>query len=221
MVAWKLVQGFFGQDRGQGVLFGGAWALAFPRDKSVGGGCDHHFFTFSTWMAGRCITGGQTIGSKDDFGLQVTMDLFLQDDLYAAILNCMGMYHEALTYRSPTATWAATSASASVWTCAFIVCWEAYPKEFVDQHMESKECPAHAAEFETSFAHALFPENVHWEGVDYERAGINITKNLGYAPSDPIYHRAARDFATARKGRVMADYAIDWIVKQVEDMLGK
>ena len=87
--------------------------------------------------------------------------------------------------------------------------------------MESKECPAHAAEFETSFAHALFPENVHWEGVDYERAGINITKNLGYAPSDPIYHRAARDFSTAKKGRVMADYAIDWIVKQVEDMLSK
>ena len=99
--------------------------------------------------------------------------------------------------------------------------WEAYPKEFVEQHMEFKECPAHAAEFETSFAHALFPENVHWEGVDYERAGINITKNLGYAPSDPIYHRAARDFSTAKKGRVMADYAIDWIVKQVEDMLSK
>ena len=99
--------------------------------------------------------------------------------------------------------------------------WEAYSKEFVDEHMDSKDCPAHAAEFETSFAQALFPENVHWEGVDYEKAGIKITKNLNYAPRDPVYYQAAHDFATAAKGRVMADAAIKWVVKQMEDMLAK
>lgn len=99
--------------------------------------------------------------------------------------------------------------------------WEAYSKEFVDQHMDSKDCPAHAAEFETSFAQALFPENIHWEGVDYEKANIKITKNLNYAPRDPVYYQAARDFATPAKGRAMADAAIKWVVKQMEDMLGK
>jgi creatinine amidohydrolase len=99
--------------------------------------------------------------------------------------------------------------------------WEAYSKEFVAQHMESGDCPAHAAEFETSFAQALFPENVHWEGVDYEKANIKITKNLNYAPRDPIYYQAAVNYATAKKGRAMADCAIDWVVKQMEDMLSK
>ena len=99
--------------------------------------------------------------------------------------------------------------------------WEAYSKEFVDQVMESKDCPAHAAEFETSFAQALFPENVHWEGVDYHKAGIKITKNLNYAPRDPVYYQAAEDYATAKKGRIMADVAIDWVVKQAQDMLSK
>ncbi len=99
--------------------------------------------------------------------------------------------------------------------------WEAYSKDFVEEHLESKDCPAHAAEFETSFAQALFPENLHWEGVDYEKAGIKITKNLNYAPHDPIYYQAAEDFATAAKGRAMADAAIKWVVKQMEDMLAK
>ena len=96
--------------------------------------------------------------------------------------------------------------------------WEAYSEELVKEHMESGDCPAHAAEFETSFAQALFPGNVHWEGVDYDAENFDI-QSESYREQDPVYHRAALDYATAKKGRVMADAAIDWVADQVRDML--
>ena len=68
-------------------------------DKSVGIGRDHHPFAFSLWMAGGGIKGGQVIGATDDFGLQVTADRIHVHDLHATILHCLGMNHEALTYR--------------------------------------------------------------------------------------------------------------------------
>ncbi len=96
--------------------------------------------------------------------------------------------------------------------------WEAYSAALVKEQMESNDCPAHAAEFETSFAQALFPENVHWEGVDYDAEQFDI-KSESYRDADPVYHKAARDHATAKKGRVMADVAIDWVANQLRQML--
>ena len=96
--------------------------------------------------------------------------------------------------------------------------WSAYSRELVAEQMESGDCPAHAAEFETSFAQALFPENVHWRGVDYDGEKFDI-QNEGYRDKDRPYHFAARDMATPKKGRVMADVAIDWVADQVRRML--
>ncbi|MFH1570051.1 MAG: creatininase family protein [Gemmatimonadota bacterium] len=97
--------------------------------------------------------------------------------------------------------------------------WEAYPRELVQQVLESGDCPAHAAEFETSFALGAFPENVHWEGVDYDAERFEI-RNEQYRERDPVYARAARDLATPRKGRVMADTAIEWVTGKLREMLG-
>ena len=96
--------------------------------------------------------------------------------------------------------------------------WEAYTKEFVDEMMESKDCPAHAAEFETSFAMAAFHENIHWEGVDYEAANLKI-ESESYRPKDQEYFQAGRDYATPKKGRVMVDVAIDWVADKVRGMI--
>ena len=68
-------------------------------DKAAGGGRDHHPFAFSLWMAGGGIKGGQTVGRTDDFGLQVVADRIHVHDLHATILHCLGLHHEALTYR--------------------------------------------------------------------------------------------------------------------------
>jgi len=97
--------------------------------------------------------------------------------------------------------------------------WEAYSDEYVSKTLDSNDCPAHAAEFETSFAMAAFPENIHWKGVDYETANLDI-KSEAYRPKDPEYFAAARDFATPKKGRVMADLAIDWVADRMRKMIG-
>lgn len=96
--------------------------------------------------------------------------------------------------------------------------WTAYSEELVAQVLESGDCPAHAAEFETSFAMAAFPENVQWKGVDYAAANLDI-KSESYAPRDPIYFEAGRDLATPKKGRVMADVAIDWVAAKMQAMI--
>ena len=96
--------------------------------------------------------------------------------------------------------------------------WAAYSQELVKEQLDSGDCPAHAAEFETSFAQALFPENVHWKGVDYDAEEFDI-QNEGYRDHDRPYHIAGRDLATPKKGRMMADVAIDWVADQVRRML--
>ncbi|MCZ6635009.1 MAG: creatininase family protein [bacterium] len=96
--------------------------------------------------------------------------------------------------------------------------WEAYSEDFVQEILDSGDCPAHAAEFETSLAMAAFPENIHWEGVDYEGANLKIQRE-GYADRDPIYFRDGRDLATPKKGRVMADEAISWVANKMQGMI--
>jgi len=97
--------------------------------------------------------------------------------------------------------------------------WEAYSAELVQQVLESGDCPAHAAEFETSFALGAFPENVHWEGVDYPSERFEI-RNEQYRTRDPVYAQAARELATPHKGRIMADAAIEWVANRLREMLG-
>ena len=97
--------------------------------------------------------------------------------------------------------------------------WQAYSKEFVEAQMESGDCPAHAAEFETSIALAAFPENVHWEGVDLEGVDLEIRRE-GYRERDPEYFEAARDLASPSKGRIMADAAIRWVAEKMREMIG-
>ena len=96
--------------------------------------------------------------------------------------------------------------------------WEAYSKEFVEEVLDSGDCPAHAAEFETAFAQAAFPENVHWAGVDYEGANLVIERE-GYRDRDPVYYRDAEEHATPAKGRVMADVAIKWVAEKMQSMI--
>ena len=96
--------------------------------------------------------------------------------------------------------------------------WQAYSKEFVQSQLKSGDCPAHAAEFETSIAMAAFPENIHWDGVSTEPPDLNIQRE-DYAPKDPVYFRDARDHATPATGRSMADEAITWVANQMRQMI--
>ncbi|MBI4553550.1 MAG: creatininase family protein [Candidatus Latescibacteria bacterium] len=97
--------------------------------------------------------------------------------------------------------------------------WEAYTPDIVKQWMESGNCPAHASEFETSFALAAFPQNVHWEGVDYATAKLTI-RDPDRARQDRLYHEEAK-LATAEKGRAMSEVAVDWVTAKMAEMMSR
>ncbi len=62
-------------------------------------GRDHHPYSFSLWMAGGGVKGGQVIGSTDEIGWGVEEDPIHVHDLHATILHLFGFDHEELTYR--------------------------------------------------------------------------------------------------------------------------
>jgi hypothetical protein len=62
-------------------------------------GRDHHPNSFSMWMAGGGVKGGQVIGASDEVGWNVAEDPVHVHDLHATILHLFGLDHTRLTYR--------------------------------------------------------------------------------------------------------------------------
>lgn len=67
--------------------------------KEVGTGRDHHPFSFSMFLAGGGLKGGQVYGATDDIGWNVTEDPVHINDLHATMLHQFGMDHLKLTHR--------------------------------------------------------------------------------------------------------------------------
>jgi hypothetical protein len=63
-----------------------------------GVGRDHNPNTFSIWMAGAGIQGGQIIGASDDFGYKVTEQPVTVHDFHATVMHLLGLDHKRLTY---------------------------------------------------------------------------------------------------------------------------
>ncbi|QDT33048.1 DUF1501 domain-containing protein [Thalassoglobus polymorphus] len=62
-------------------------------------GRDHHPYSFSMWLAGGGVKGGQVIGETDDIGWGVAEDPVHIHDLHATVLHQFGLDHKRLTYR--------------------------------------------------------------------------------------------------------------------------
>jgi hypothetical protein len=62
-------------------------------------GRDHHPYSFSMWLAGGGVEGGQVIGETDEIGWGVAKDPVHVHDLHATILHLFGLDHKRLTYR--------------------------------------------------------------------------------------------------------------------------
>lgn len=62
-------------------------------------GRDHHPYSFSMWLAGGGVKGGQVIGETDEVGWGVAKDPVHIHDLHATLLHLFGMDHKRLTYR--------------------------------------------------------------------------------------------------------------------------
>jgi creatinine amidohydrolase len=99
--------------------------------------------------------------------------------------------------------------------------WDAYTPEIIKEHMESGKAPGHAAEFETSFAMAAFPERIHWEGVDYAKAKPHLAiKDPVSARRDEQFHKEARLASTA-KGEAMITIAVNWVAERLRQIIAE
>ncbi|MDP6113128.1 MAG: creatininase family protein [Planctomycetota bacterium] len=97
--------------------------------------------------------------------------------------------------------------------------WDAYTQEFIEEHLDSGHYPGHAAEFETSIAMAAFPENVDWDGVDYDAADLPSAHQTD-SEHDRTYHQEAK-LATAAKGKLLIDVAVDWVADKLQQMISE
>jgi hypothetical protein len=62
-------------------------------------GRDHHPFSFTLWMAGGGIRGGQVYGQTDEIGWGITRDPVHINDFHATMLHLFGLDHLRLTHR--------------------------------------------------------------------------------------------------------------------------
>jgi creatinine amidohydrolase len=99
--------------------------------------------------------------------------------------------------------------------------WDAYTPETVKRYLASNKSPGHAAEFETSFAMAAFPERIHWEGVDYEKVKPLLhIKDPQSAAAEEQFAREAK-LAATYKGEAMIDIAVKWTAARLRAMMGE
>jgi len=97
--------------------------------------------------------------------------------------------------------------------------WDAYTPEVVKRYMQSGVAPGHAAEFETSFAMAAFPQRVHWEGVDYARIKPLLhIKDPASAVQEEQFAKEAK-LATTAKGEAMIGIAVKWTAERLRRMI--
>jgi hypothetical protein len=83
------------------------WGAEFgrtPLGENRGGrdantGRDHHPFSYTLWMCGGGIKGGQIYGASDDIGWGVAKDPVPVNDLQATLLHLFGLDHLKLTHR--------------------------------------------------------------------------------------------------------------------------
>ncbi len=97
--------------------------------------------------------------------------------------------------------------------------WDAYSREIIRKYMESNKAPGHSGEFETSFAMAAFPQRIHWEGVDYQKAKQFLhIKDPKSAAQEEEFAREAK-LATTAKGEAMIRIAVDWTVERMQQLI--
>ncbi|MSU62777.1 MAG: DUF1501 domain-containing protein [Pedosphaera sp.] len=62
-------------------------------------GRDHNPFGFSLWLAGGGVKGGSVFGATDELGYYAVQDPCTVYDLWATVMQLLGLDHERLTYR--------------------------------------------------------------------------------------------------------------------------
>jgi hypothetical protein len=69
------------------------------KGREANTGRDHHPYSFTLWMAGGGIRGGQIYGESDEIGWGVARDPVHINDFHATMLHLFGLDHLQLTHR--------------------------------------------------------------------------------------------------------------------------
>jgi len=77
------------------------WAGEFGRTPFAQGsdGRDHNPYGFTVWLAGGGVKGGVVHGATDELGYHAVQDVCTVQDLWATVLQALGVDHERLTFR--------------------------------------------------------------------------------------------------------------------------
>lgn len=84
------------------VVWGGEFGRTAMNEERNGSkflGRDHQGSAFTMWVAGGGLRGGAVVGETDELGARVISNPIEVHDLHATVLHCLGLDHEALTYR--------------------------------------------------------------------------------------------------------------------------
>ena len=82
------------------VIWGGEFGRTpMAQGGGKGFGRDHHPHGFTMWLAGGGIRPGIVHGATDEFGYFAEKDKVHVHDIHATLLHCLGIDHEALTFK--------------------------------------------------------------------------------------------------------------------------
>jgi hypothetical protein len=81
------------------VVWGGEFGRTPMGEQRETLGRNHHIDAFTMWFAGAGIKPGQTLGSTDDLGFNISEDKVHVHDIQATILHLVGLDHTQLTFK--------------------------------------------------------------------------------------------------------------------------
>ena len=95
--------------------------------------------------------------------------------------------------------------------------WDSFPAKRSKEFVETGSIPSHAAEFETSIALAAFPERVRYQGVDHDKAPLNLNEKDRKWDKDTFEESK---LATPEKGEKIIGHAVNWVAEKLLKMMG-
>jgi creatinine amidohydrolase len=102
------------------------------------------------------------------------------------------------------------------WCCY----WDSIPSERRKEFVDSGNVPSHASEYETSIALAAFPERVHYQGVDHDKAPLNLDEKAQYNRKWDKDTFEESKLATPEKGERIIGQAVGWLAEKLVKMIG-
>lgn len=90
-------------------------------------------------------------------------------------------------------------------------------ERIMESGVGSDDLPGHSAEFETSIALAAFPERVHRDGVEYDKARLDL--DPAEAKMDRRHYQNSL-LARREKGEALIRIAVDWVAARLLKMIG-